>query len=380
MRADRTLGGSLRATLWLGLLGALLLAAAAGPAPQAHARQREGVAPTVRWRSPAAAATVSSRLWSASSARRGRCRVSATDDVRVAKVIFYAGARRLNTDRAAPYDCRPPRAPLAAGRLTLKAVAYDAAGNRRTSTRSVRVTRGATAAATQTPAAAAAAPAAGLAPPAGRTLVFADDFDGRAVDTRAWGLYDGPGNGGHGLRRPSAFSVENGQLVVTASWDGMNITSGGMSQERGNDAPYGRFEVRVRTEGDPSLRTSGAVLTWPRSQRWPQDGELDIYETGIASAARTPFFSYLHWRGGTWGGDQDYVRHEADAREWHVMTMDWDPHAIRIYRDGTLVGELTDPAKIPDVAHNLCIQLDAYSNGPLATPVHMYVDWVRVYR
>jgi hypothetical protein len=375
MQVALTLGRFLQAALALSLL-----ALACGLVTQADAKQRrDRTAPQVRWTSPAPGATVSPTLARAHGNRR--CRVSASDGRRVTKVVFSVDGRRLNTDRVAPYDCRLGGISLAAGRHMLKAVAYDAAGNRRTSRRSVHVKRAAagTSNPAVAPAAAAATPAPGpLAPPAGRTLIFEDDFDGTAVDPTRWSQYNGPGNAGNGLRRSSAIAVANGQLTITASWDGTNLTSGGMSHA--GDQPYGRYEVRVRTEGDPTQRTSGAVLTWPRSQVWPRDGELDFYETGHSSTTRTPFFSYLHWMGGTWGGDQDRIVHEADGREWHVITMDWDPTAIRIYRDGVFAGELTDPAKIPDVAHNLCIQLDAVSNGPLAGPVRMYVDWVRIYR
>ncbi|MDQ3710214.1 MAG: glycoside hydrolase family 16 protein, partial [Actinomycetota bacterium] len=202
--------------------------------------------------------------------------------------------------------------------------------------------------------------------PAGKTLVFEDNFDGPAVDTSLWGQYYSPGHAGNGLRRPSAFSQHNGQLVVTASWDGANITSGGMAHRTAYT--YGSFEVRVRTEPDPTGQTSGVVLTWPRSGNWPHDGELDWYETGT-SPNRTPFSSFLHHYGATWGGDQTHIRHDANASDWHVLRMDWGPDAIKIYRDGVFAGALTDASKIPDVAHNIAIQLDAFGNRALPRPV-----------
>jgi hypothetical protein len=60
--------------------------------------------------------------------------------------------------------------------------------------------------------------------------------------------------------------------------------------------------------------------------------------------------------------------------------MDWTASAIKIYRDGSLVWTLTDAAAIPDVAHRLCIQLDAMVTRTLTQPVRMYVDYVRIWK
>lgn len=140
---------------------------------------------------------------------------------------------------------------------------------------------------------------------------------------------------------------------------------------------YGWFEFRVRTEPDPTGTMSGVVLTWPESERWPVDGENDIYETGADAGTRFPFHSYVHY--GT-ANDQYRFTHDADAAQWHTMAMDWRPDAISFYRDGTLAATLTDVAAIPDVAHHLCIQLDATATRELTMPVRMFLDYVRIYQ
>lgn len=45
----------------------------------------------------------------------------------------------------------------------------------------------------------------------------------------------------------------------------------------------------------------------------------------------------------------------------------------------SVIGSETDAARIPDVAHTVCVQLDAFSKTPLPAPVREYVDYVRVY-
>lgn len=206
-------------------------------------------------------------------------------------------------------------------------------------------------------------------------LVFQEDFDSTAVDTRIWGMYDGPGHDGNGLRSPEAFSVEDGQLVITACMKDGQVVSGGMAHKA--NYTYGKYEFRVRTEPDPSGTTSGVVLTWPQSERWPVDGENDIYETGTEPTPdRQPFHTFIHY-----GEDnsQYHFQHDVAGDEWHVMSMEWFPDKLTIYRDGQEVWTLTDRKAIPQVPHHICLQLDAFKKEMTGT-VRMYVDWVRIFQ
>jgi beta-glucanase (GH16 family) len=209
-----------------------------------------------------------------------------------------------------------------------------------------------------------------------RGLVYDDSFSGTTLDTGKWTPYHSPGNADNGLRRPSAFSLDgNGTLVVTARMVHGRIVSGGMASRRG--FRYGRFEVRVRTDPDPTGTMSGVVLTWPQSGNWPVDGENDIYETGSSANGRWPFHSFVHYGA---GNRQYEFTHQADGAQWHTMVMDWRPKAITFYRDGMFAGRVTNTAAIPDVPHFVTVQLDATATRTLARPVRMYVDYVRVYQ
>lgn len=57
-------------------------------------------------------------------------------------------------------------------------------------------------------------------------LNFQDDFDDTAVNQSVWAMYNSPGHAGNGLRRPEAFMVEDGNLVVTATMKDGVIVSG----------------------------------------------------------------------------------------------------------------------------------------------------------
>jgi hypothetical protein len=211
--------------------------------------------------------------------------------------------------------------------------------------------------------------------PAGYTLVWEDLFDtGTVPDSTLWSMYDSAGNGGNGLRRPSAFTVHDGMVDVLAQMESGSLVSGGMSAN--NSQTYGYFAFRVRSDTDPSQATDAVVLTWPDDNVWPEHGENDIYETGTG-ASRDPFNTFIHY--GMTASTQYYFNEAADGTQWHVMAMEWTSTKIAIYRDGTLVGTVTDPDAIPNVNHHVCIQLDAYQ-GTIGAPTHMYVDWVRVYQ
>ena len=203
-------------------------------------------------------------------------------------------------------------------------------------------------------------------------LDFEENFDGSTVSTDSWYMYNSPGHVGNGLRRPEAFTVADGLLTVTAQMKDGQLVSGGMAHAK--NYRYGKFEVRVRADDDPSKVTSAVLLTWPQSERWPVDGENDFYET--TTNRRESFHTYIHY-----GQDnrQYHKEHRFDAKEWHVVAMEWTARFIKIYVDGELQWTLTDEKAIPDVPHHLCIQLDAFAKT-MTGSTRMQVDWVKIYR
>lgn len=205
------------------------------------------------------------------------------------------------------------------------------------------------------------------------TLDFEDDFSGSSVNTNNWSMYNSAGHSGHGLRRPSAYSVKDGLLVVTAEMIDGNVVSGGMRHRKDYLYPV-RFEFKARCEPDPSLTMSGVVLTWPQAGSKEDNGEMDVFETGHSNASRKPFSTFIHYR----GGKQVQFKHDADASQWQEMALEWHEEALYIYRGGEMVWSITDKNKVPDTKHHLCIQLDAFKDSMTGT-VHMYVDYVRIY-
>jgi beta-glucanase (GH16 family) len=211
--------------------------------------------------------------------------------------------------------------------------------------------------------------------PDGWTLRDSDEFDGSRLDLSRWRVYDGPGNAGVGLRRPSAVTVEDGALAIEARGD----VSGGIAWF-GEPTTYGRWEFRARADAGSGY--GQAILLWPDSDRWPEDGEVDVME--IIAPNRDELVVTVHY-----GADdqQESVTVPGDFTQWHTYAVEWEPDHVTVLLDGERVFTTTNPAAVPDVPMHLAIQNDV---GPLPgwipardaeTPdvVGLHVDWVRLY-
>lgn len=226
--------------------------------------------------------------------------------------------------------------------------------------------------------------------------IYRTDF-GPTASLSDWSLYNGRGHAGNGRRSPSAVEKKHGKLVITATWQGNQTISGGMSK-RDLSQTYGCYRFRVRTDHDYSNVTSGVVMTWPSERVRAANGsditkkaggENDIYETSHRYAKRKPFMTFIHKPGDMSNNsrEQHWYRHEAQADRYQIMTMVWTPTEMIIQREGLDIrGRITTDQhvvpreNIPHVAHHPAIQLDARTGGRLAQPVRLELDWFEVYR
>ncbi|WP_060722279.1 glycoside hydrolase family 16 protein [Pseudonocardia sp. EC080625-04] len=215
-------------------------------------------------------------------------------------------------------------------------------------------------------------------PPQQWRPVGGDEFDGSRIDRSVWTVYNSPGGFGNGLRRPSALSLDDGLLTVTARPRAAGGgVSGGMAMHSGQ--LYGRWEFRART--DAGTGYSPAILLWPDSERFPDDGELDMME--IPYGDRSAATAFVHY-----GAENHIVSTETpgDFTQWHTFALEWLPDRITWYVDGEKKWEVTDRRTIPTTPMHLCIQLDQgpaekWIPAPDATTpdeVRLQVDWARV--
>jgi Glycosyl hydrolases family 16 len=200
------------------------------------------------------------------------------------------------------------------------------------------------------------------------TRIDGDEFEGTKLDTTKWSAYDGPGNGGDGLRRPSQIKVAGGMLTMNGTSNG---TTGGMSYDPGR--LYGRWETRMQApKGD--VRYHPVLILWPIAEDWPTGGEVDYAETTCAS---TSVDFYLHY--GSSNSQTDGSKN-LDITQWHNYAVEWTSTGMRGYVDGALMFTDTNKSHLPPRKMQETIQLDWFPSGSSpAKPSSMNVAWTRYY-
>lgn len=203
------------------------------------------------------------------------------------------------------------------------------------------------------------------------TLVLDEQFSGPLDTTSRWGVYTTPANHSSypGIRAARAITVQDGQLVITASYDPATgqITTGGMSHRL--DWRYGTVEARVRADWDPSFQLSGVLLRWPETLTRPDgskdhgdpgEGELDFWETTRSSDGLSK--AYLHYAGTE--NRQVVVPFGVRRDVWQTVRMDVDPDAVTLSIDGMVKRRVTDSGVLATLARrgHLAIQFDVFGN------------------
>lgn len=179
-------------------------------------------------------------------------------------------------------------------------------------------------------------------------VVLSDDFSG-GYKRENWGdPFDGGvyWNGAFEWSRDDV-AVRDGVMEVTMTDDGDGVwkVGGFNSFKAGNTITYGKIEFDGRV--DEAQGTAGVFLTWPASDVWPRDGEIDILESPANDVMHT-----VHFAGPDGSHQYDSVRNQSyDPSQWNRYEMTWLPDLIRIEVNDRVVAEWTDPAVIPDVAH-----------------------------
>jgi beta-glucanase (GH16 family) len=197
--------------------------------------------------------------------------------------------------------------------------------------------------------------------PAGWKPVWADEFNGTAIDRSKWdfdlgnGFYDYDANrwiSGWGndelqyyTRAPENAFVKDGVLHIRArkeSLHGCGYTSARL-KTRGRDGKalfgpkYGRFEFRAK------LPTGRGV--WPalwllpvdeKYGTWPASGEIDVLEA--RGQEPTKVLGTLHF-GSRWpanaSASREYTHPDGGTiADFHVYALEWEPGEIRWSVDG----------------------------------------------
>ena len=209
----------------------------------------------------------------------------------------------------------------------------------------------------------------------GWTMIAHDEFDGDALDKDHWSPYSGRTTDDVGQHDPDNLSVSDGTLKLTSRGN----TSAGMAWK--DDQRYGRWEARVRSQAGNGY--GPVMLLWPQSEKWPEDGEIDIME--IPKGDRTKASFTVHW-----GDDntQDGESVQADFTQWHTFAVEWTPEHIVGYLDGKEFSRTDDADANPPGPMHFAMQQDIGPYGDdwipapdASTPATctFEVDWVRIY-
>ncbi|PKK97062.1 MAG: glycoside hydrolase [Tenericutes bacterium HGW-Tenericutes-3] len=240
----------------------------------------------------------------------------------------------------------------------------------------------------------------------GWTCVWADEFNGDAVDETKWNFEVKGGGGGNNelqyYTRENA-QVVDGKLVITAkkeSYQGDDYTSSRITTKYKGNFQYVRIVVSAKL---PTGRgTWPAIWMMPLMSvygGWPNSGEIDIMEyvgydpNTVHSTIHTTKFN--HNLGTQIGFSKDILNAET---EFHDYEMIWAPGYIKTLVDGETIGEFNYvPGFTSDVPYDdafpfdqeffLIINLAIGGNWGGAQgvddsifPTSLEVDYARVYK
>jgi hypothetical protein len=189
---------------------------------------------------------------------------------------------------------------------------------------------------------------------------------------REWAIYDTTGTAEPHSRVPSLVTVTHGVLHVTTTGDqgsGLCLCKSGVKPA----APYGRWDVRARA--GVGAGHGFAILLWPNSNHWPQDGEIDIAE--FPGTTRMLLQTTVHY-----GADNRHLQDftPGNFAAWHTYSVIWRRTSITFLVDGRPVHRVVDPAAIP--THPMHLALQAGADSSIASPASATLDvaWVKMYR
>ncbi|RIL06800.1 MAG: glycoside hydrolase [Proteobacteria bacterium] len=191
--------------------------------------------------------------------------------------------------------------------------------------------------------------------PVGYSLVWADEFEGDALDASKWGHHQlGPRRSAINLAE--AVRLDGAGHLVIDTWtgeDGVHHT--GMINTRDRFEPtYGWFEARIELRDMAGgmwsafwmqSRDMGSVIGDPGASGVEIDIQEGRAECGPGCDVRDVWQGSLYWDG--YGADLKRMssgrRIPGLGEGFHVFALEWTPTAYRFYVDGQLVWEPANP-------------------------------------
>jgi beta-glucanase (GH16 family) len=235
-------------------------------------------------------------------------------------------------------------------------------------------------------------------------LVWADEFDGTALDLSKWECQIGNGSGGWGNNEKEYYRAENavvkdGYLTITAkkeSYNNFNYTSARIRTKDKGDWKYGKLEIRAKMPVGKGMWP--AIWMMPTDNvygGWAASGEIDIMEYLGHEANKV--HGTLHY-GASWPNNKSSGKTYTLANggfndDFHTFTLIWEEGKIQWLVDGVLYQTQTSwnttghPFPAPfDQRFHMILNLAVGGNWPgdpdatTVFPQEFVVDYVRVYQ
>lgn len=237
----------------------------------------------------------------------------------------------------------------------------------------------------------------------GLELVWADEFDGTALNTDDWVYEIGTGNGGWGNNELQYYKEENtsikdGHLVIEAkkeAFGGQEYTSSRLKTQGKQNFRFGRVDIRaVLPQGRglwPALWMLGTKIN---AVGWPACGEIDIME--LVGHQPDRVYGTAHF--GANFANHDFTGRSTllpdgrkFAEEFHVFSLIWSEDKMEWYMDDELFFEFDrssvggQPYPFNDnffFIFNVAVGGNFPGSPDAATsfPQRMIVDYVRVFQ
>ncbi|RZJ70529.1 MAG: glycoside hydrolase family 16 protein [Flavobacterium sp.] len=170
----------------------------------------------------------------------------------------------------------------------------------------------------------------------GKKLVWEDNFDGKALNTKVWNFeYGANGWGNHERQNygDKNHKVADGKLAITIKKDDVGYTSTRITTKGKKEFQYGYMEAKVKLATGhgiwPAFWMLGSNIS---SAGWPKGGEIDIMEY----IGREPHMAYttIHTQD-THGANASSKKTEFPNLEegYHTFACDWNKNRIIFFVD-----------------------------------------------
>jgi beta-glucanase (GH16 family) len=238
----------------------------------------------------------------------------------------------------------------------------------------------------------------------GYNLVWADEFNGNALDLTSWNFETGDGCpnvcgwGNNELEWYTAgdnLYMQRGKMIIEARREnvgGKNYTSSRITTQRKKSFQFGRIDIRAKVPYGqgiwPALWMLGDNIT---TVSWPACGEMDIME--LIGQEPNKVHSTVHFATGAGPRNisKSVTKTENFSDAFHVYSLIWEQDRMRFLVDDQLISEVVKnditPNNYPFNAPFFFIFNVAvggnWPGSPNATtpfPQWMFVDYVRVFQ